>query len=111
MEIINLKENIYREGEYLIGAEQTKSHACYLIYGVLRAGEERDYSVGEGHAEIFCLIEGELKVNDGNNEYVLKKGQAFYLEGEKKVTASNKGRNLAIFVMAGGHISGDSHHH
>ena len=27
-------------GEYVLGARETGSHACYLIYGVLKPGEK-----------------------------------------------------------------------
>jgi hypothetical protein len=111
MKIINLKETLYRPGEYLVGAEQTQSHACYFIYGVLKPGEEREFSPGEGHEEIFCLIEGTLTASDPEGNYNLQKGNCFHLKGEEKVTIKNESAKPAIYVMAGGHSDEGHHHH
>lgn len=110
MMFINLKEHVYREGEFIIGADVTGSHACYLIYGVIRGNEEREISPGEGHEEILLVIEGNLSFLTENEKTVLTKGQAVYLKGaEKAVIRANEGMT-AIYVIAGGH-SDASHHH
>ncbi len=41
MKKINLREKAAKnKGEYVFGAEDTGSHACYMIYGILKAGEK-----------------------------------------------------------------------
>lgn len=111
MKLIELKETLYRPGEYLVGVAQTHSHACYLIYGTLNPGEERELSPGAGHEEIFCLIHGELVVSEGDDEQGVKQGQCFHLAGEVKVILKNNLGETAIYVLAGGHSSTDSHAH
>jgi len=87
VEIINLKDTIFRPGEYIVGAEQTHSHACYLLYGILNPGEDRTISPNE-----------------------VQKGQCFHLNGEGSVDVSNKGPGVVIYVLAGGHSGGSDHH-
>jgi hypothetical protein len=110
MKIINLKETLYRPGEYLVGAEQTHSHACYLIYGVLKPGKVRELSPGEGHEEIFCLIAGSIVADTEGEIYPLQKGHCFHLAGKDTIIIKNEGEKPAIYVIAGGH-SAQSHHH
>lgn len=111
MKLINLKETLYRPGEYLVGVTQTHSHACYLIYGTLNPGEERELSPGAGHEEIFCLIHGKLVVSEGEGHYSVEKGQCFHLVGDTKVTLKNTTNKTAIYVLAGGHSSTSTHTH
>lgn len=109
MKIINLKEVMFRPGEYIVGAEQTHSHACYLIYGVLKPGETRTLSPGQGHEEIFCCLEGEVQAKSGGEDTKVQKGQCFHMKGEDSCDISNQGNNIVVYVLAGGH-SGESHH-
>ncbi len=109
MKLINLKENLFREGEYLIGFEQTGTHACYFLYGFLKPEEEREISAGKGHVEIVCLLEGEIKLFTDNNEISLAKGNGFVIEDEEKVKVKNISDKIAVYVVSGGH-SDLSHH-
>ncbi|MCX7831620.1 MAG: hypothetical protein N2440_01820 [Actinobacteria bacterium] len=110
MKVINIKDNLYREGEYLVGFEQTGSHACYFIYGFIKKGNMREISPGEGHEEIIAVIEGSLEMTYKNESIVLNKGQSIYLKGEESITLRPYNCDLAIYVIAGGH-SEHSHHH
>lgn len=110
MKVINVKDNLYREGEYLVGFEQTGSHACYFIYGLIKKEDIREVSPGEGHEEIIALIEGSLEVKYNDHSIILNKGQSIYLKGREAVTLKPYNCDLAIYVIAGGHAE-DSHHH
>ncbi len=110
MKIINLKETIFRPGEYIVGAEQTHSHTCYLLYGVLKPEEKRTLSPGHGHEEIFCCLEGVIQVAGDGQENKVKKGQCFHMKGEDSFDISNPGENVVLYVLAGGH-SGETHTH
>lgn len=107
--IFNLKENVYREGEYIIGSSQTGSHACYFLYGILKKGETKDVSPGKGHEEIFVCIEGAIELTSENESFVLHKGQAIHLVGEERYIMKGEA-DTSIYVIAGGH-SDASHHH
>lgn len=109
MKLISLKGNLFRDGEYLVGFEQTGTHACYFLYGFLKPEEEREISPGRGHIEIVCLLEGEVKLITDGNEIVLKKGRGFVIEGEEKVKAKNISNKIAVYVVSGGHL--DLSHH
>lgn len=110
MKVIKIKDYVYREGEYIVGSEATGSHACYLMYGVIKGDEEREMKPGEGHEEIIAIIEGEVEVYAQNKVRSLKKGEALYLRGEEAVKIKPAGGKLTIYVVAGGH-SDSSHHH
>jgi glyoxylate utilization-related uncharacterized protein len=107
--IFNLKESIYREGEYIIGSAQTGSHACYFLYGILRKGETREISPGKGHEEILVCIEGAIKLESEEHSFVLSKGQAVHLADEESFYIESEAET-SIYVVAGGH-SDASHHH
>jgi len=109
--IFNLKEHIYREGEYLIGSEATGSHACYLIYGVLPSGSKREITPGKGHEEILAVIEGDAVISDGDDKYSLQKGQAIHLKDEEKIEISPGDGGLVIYIIAGGHSDASHHQH
>jgi len=110
VEIINLKDTIFRPGEYIVGADQTHSHACYLLYGILNPAEDRTISPGRGHEEIFCCLEGSIVVNMDGEQNEVQKGQCFHLNGEDSVDVSNEGQGIVIYVLAGGHSQGSDHH-
>ncbi len=109
MRIINLKDTINQPGEYIVGAAQTHSHTCYLIYGILKAGEARILSPGQGHEEIFCCLEGQVTAKSQDSEDRIARGQCFHLGGDETVEIGNGGDSVVIYVMAGGH-SDTSHH-
>ena len=98
-------------GEYVLGAEATGSHACYLIYGVLPAGEAgRELSPGQGHEEMVLCIRGALRLT-GCWTGTLRAGQAVHLRGTECCLASNPGTSEAVYVIAGGHSAGGGHRH
>ena len=109
LKLVDLKDNLFREGEYLVGFEQTGTHACYFLYGFLKPGEERDISPGNGHVEIVCLLEGEIELVTDNEKLNLTKGKGFVIEGEEKVKVKNIGDKVAVYVVSGGHVD-PSHH-
>ena len=96
-------------GEYVLGSEDLKTHACYLIYGVLNPDENgRLIKPGKGHEEIVCLIRGEVLLRGDNKTIRLKGGQAFHLRGEETFYMDNNGNEKAVYVISGGH-SGEHH--
>jgi hypothetical protein len=101
---------IGESGEYILGARDTGSHACYLIYGVLKPGEKgRELNPGKGHEEIVLAIAGDLQLS-GHYTGMLKQGQAIHLQGAQACYAENPGTTNAIYVVSGGH-SGSEHGH
>lgn len=110
MKRVNLKDTLYREGEYLIGFEATGSHACYMLYGVLDRGEEREISPGEGHEEIVCVIEGTAILEFDSSPSTLKKGDGVFLKGKEKIVLKCE-RGLVIYIIAGGHTDAGHHSH
>jgi len=51
-------------GEFVLGARETGSHACYMIYGTLKAGEKgRIIKPGAGHEEIVLAARGNIEVS------------------------------------------------
>jgi hypothetical protein len=89
--------------EYILGSSQTGSHACYLIYGVLKPGEsKRELKPGHGHEEIVLAVTGDLQCM-GSFSGILKQGQALHLRGEDSVFIKNEGFSRAVYVISGGH--------
>jgi len=69
------------DGEYVFGAADTGSHACYMIYGVLKPGEkERMIRPGKGHEEILAAVKGNLLVT-GQYSGRLEEGHALHIGG------------------------------
>lgn len=112
MKRAQIRDYVFRPGEYIVGAEATGSHACYLLYGSMREGEERNFSPGEGHEEILCVIEGAAAARSTDNqEFVLEKGHWVFLAGTESVVLTARSPFL-VYVIAGGHTpGGHSHHH
>jgi uncharacterized cupin superfamily protein len=109
MQIYDVAGKIAGSGEYVLGAEATGSHACYLIYGVLAPGERgRVLRPGPGHEEMVLCIEGEMRLEGIRG--VLRQGQAVHLLGDESFSTENPGTVRAVYVIAGGHASG-SHGH
>ena len=111
MKKINLKvKAVKNKGEYVFGAEDTGSHACYMIYGVLKPGEkERMIRPGKGHEEILSAVKGSLKVT-GQYSGALEEGSAFHIKGDQTCFIENMGDSEAVYIVAGGH-SGHGHDH
>jgi hypothetical protein len=98
------------EGEYIFGLADTGSHACYMIYGVLKSGEkQRLIKPGKGHEEMVLAVKGDLHVT-GVFEAFLREGFAFHIREEDSVFLENKGADEAIYVIAGGHTEHGHHH-
>lgn len=96
-------------GEYVFGAEDTGSHACYLIYGVLKPGEKgRVARPGKGHEEMLLAVHGTIELS-GHMTGRLAAGEAIHLSGEQTCHLVNRGSADAVYVLAGGHS--DSGHH
>jgi len=113
MKKINLKEKASEnKGEYVFGAEDSGSHACYMIYGVLKPGEkERMIRPGKGHEEILAAVKGSLTVT-GQYSVALEEGHAFHIEGEQTCFLENIGDSEAVYIVAGGHSGhGNGHRH
>ena len=91
------------KGEFLLGARETGSHACYMIYGVLKSKEKaRSVKPGPGHEEIILAMEGDLEVT-GFYSGSLKEGSAFHLEGNQECFLENRGLSDTVYIIAGGH--------
>ena len=98
------------DGEYVFGAADTGSHACYMIYGVLKPGEkERMIRPGRGHEEILVSVKGRLTVT-GHYNGLLDEGDAFHMAADEACFLENKGECEAVYVVAGGHSQGGHGH-
>jgi hypothetical protein len=116
LRIFDVQAQVTDSGEYVLGAEQTGSHGCYLIYGRMGPHEKgRKLKAGTGHEEIFLAIKGQFVVTwtaTGETEKApcrLNEGQAFHLIGEKSYRLENTTASEAVYVLAGGHSSGGHH--
>lgn len=113
VKVFEVKKNAVRSehGEHIVGFDDTGSHACYLIYGVLRPLEKgRMLKPGRGHEEIILAVAGDIEVS-GHVSMTLREGCAFHLAGEQECFLANEGSTDAVYVIAGGHASDDGHHH
>ncbi len=111
MKIFEVKKRALNSetGEFLLGFRETGSHACYMIYGVLKPAEKaRPVKPGPGHAEIVLAMKGDLEVT-GNYAGSLKEGSAFYIKGEEECLLENRGESDAVYIIAGGHSKADGH--
>jgi len=109
MKIYDVAGNAGASGEHVLGYDETGSHACYLVYGVLKAGEKgRVLKPGHGHEEIILVVKGEVTLT-GQCMGTVKQGQAIHLKGDESCVAENRSDSEAVYVIAGGH-SGDDHH-
>ena len=111
MKIFEVKNKaIHSEkGEFLLGFRETGSHACYLIYGVLKPKEKaRWVKPGPGHEEIVLAMKGELEVT-GYYSGSLKEGFALHLIGEQECFLENPGESDTAYIIAGGHSEAARH--
>ena len=98
------------DGETVFGAEDTGSHACYMIYGIVKPKEKkRLIRPGKGHEEMVLAIKGSFEVS-GAFSGRLEEGHAFHLAGDTSVFFENTGSEEAVYIIAGGH-SDHAHHH
>ncbi len=110
MKIFEVSRMINESGEFILGSRETGSHACYMIYGVLKPKERgRRLEPGHGHEEIVLAVSGDLELT-GQFAGTLKQGQAIHLTGEESVIVENRSNELVRYVIAGGH-AGNEHHH
>jgi hypothetical protein len=111
MKIFEVKNKaIHSErGECLLGFRETGSHACYMIYGVLKSREKaRLVKPGPGHEEIILAMKGDFKVT-GYYSGSLKEGSAFHIQGEQECFLENRGESDALYIIAGGHSETGRH--
>ena len=112
MKTIDLKARALSDetGESIFGLAHTGSHACYMIYGILKPKEKnRLIQPGLGHEEMIIAVKGDLEVT-GQVTVTLNEGCAFHLKGDASVYLENKGDGPAEYVISGGH-SEDGHQH
>jgi uncharacterized cupin superfamily protein len=112
MKQINLKTRALaaEEGEAVLGLADTGSHACYMIYGIVKPGEKgRLINPGKGHEEIVLAVKGDFNLS-GGAQGRLQEGYAFHFAGDMPVFLENRGDQDAFYVISGGH-SEEGHHH
>ena len=111
MKTFELKQEalVSKKGECLLGARDRGSHACYMIYGVMKPKEKsRLVKPGVGHEEIILAIKGDLKVT-GYYSGTLMEGAAFHIAGNLECYLENPGDSETVYIIAGGHGSGTGH--
>ena len=109
MTIFDVKAKVGHSGEYILGAEQTGSHACYLIYGVMKPNEKgRKLKPGKGHEELFLAVRSHFTLT-GHISAAIKEGQAIHLRGDETCWLENATDAEGIYVISGGHA--DAGHH
>ena len=97
-------------GECILGLEDTGSHACYMIYGIMKPGEKgRLVKPGAGHEEIVLAVKADLELS-GAFSGRLEEGDACHVIGDAAVFLENTGSSEAVYVITGGH-SAEGHHH
>jgi hypothetical protein len=108
-------------GEHVLGLRDTGTHACYMICGHMKPGEEdRLINPGSGHEEILMITLGELKLSGPGlapvRELTLPEGSALHLSGDMECFLRNDTDAPASYICAGGHTPGgasghaESHH-
>ena len=109
MKIYEVQKELTGSGEYILGAEQTGSHACYLIYGVMKPKEKgRKLKPGKGHEELFLAVRSNFTLT-GHVSAAIKEGQAIHLRGDQTCWLENAADAEGIYVISGGHS--DAGHH
>ena len=111
MKIIDLKQKVLKaeKREYVLGADDTGSHACYMIYGILEPNEKgRQLKPGAGHEEIILAMKGNIKIS-GYRSGILKEGLAFHIAGDNTCYLENNGDSEAVYIIAGGHAEKGHH--
>jgi hypothetical protein len=103
MKLFEVQNKVRGSGEYILGAKQTGSHACYLIYGCMKPKEKgRELRAGDGHEELFLAIQGDFIIT-GHESGTIKEGQAFHLTGEETYWLENPADATAVYILSGGH--------
>ncbi len=90
-------------GEYVLGAKDLHSHACYMIYGILSPGEtDRLVKPGKGHEEILCAVTGTITLHTATGEVPLHAGSALHVKEDDSFFLSNPSDQPLVYIMAGG---------
>jgi hypothetical protein len=109
MRIFDVRRQVSDSGEYILGSEQTGSHACYMIYGTMKSGERgRRLKPGRGHEELVLAASGDFMVT-GHFTGTIKEGQALHLIGDETCWLQNDTNLQAAYMISGGH-SDEGHH-
>jgi hypothetical protein len=92
-------------GEYVLGAKDLHSDTCYLVYGILRAGEaKRLVRAGVGHEEILCAVDGSLALESVRGTDLLPLGHAVHVGESDSFFISNTSDRPVVYVLAGARI-------
>lgn len=107
MKVFEVRRRAEEEGgEFVLGVKDTGTHACYMIYGVLKPGEiGRIIKPGAGHEELVLAMKGDLGVS-GKMSGTLKEGTSFHIAGDDECFLENLSSKDAVYVVAGGHSEG-----
>lgn len=90
-------------GEYVLGAKDLHTRACYLIYGLLSPGEgDRLVKPGAGHEEILCAVSGPLLMHTRMGDILLELGHAVHIREDDSFLISNPGDGPVVYVISGG---------
>jgi hypothetical protein len=90
-------------GEYVLGAKDLHSEACYLIYGTLSPGESgRVVSPGPGYEEILCAVNGPLVMQSFRGEERLEQGHALHVQEDESFSIANPSDFSVVYILAGG---------
>lgn len=111
MKIFDVKNKAINSelGEHILGSKETGSHACYLIYGILKPGEkDRLITPGKGHEEILLAMTGDIEIT-GYYTGRLIEGTAIHIVGNNECILENKGGSSAVYIICGGHSEGGHH--
>lgn len=109
MKIFEVGTRVGDAGECVLGAEDTGSHACYLIYGKMTPREKgRTLKPGAGHEEMILAVKGDFLVS-GHVQGRLNEGQAIHLQGEEICWLENVTDKEGVYIISGGH-SKHGHH-
>jgi len=115
MKIFDVAKRAHEEGgEFVLGSKDTGTHACYLIYGMMKPGEEgRLINPGAGHEELLMVLSGELRLGGPGiapaAELALAGGSAVLLQGDMECFLRNESAVEAAYVCSGGHTPGGHH--
>jgi radical SAM protein with 4Fe4S-binding SPASM domain len=109
MRRFDVRERADDSGEYILGAEDTGSHACYLIYGTMKPREKnRVLKPGRGHEELILAVKGDFLVT-GHMHGTLKEGTAMHLKDDETCWLENTTDESGIYIISGGHAGGGHH--
>ncbi len=95
-------------GEYVLAAKDLDSRACYLVYGVLKPGEQgRLIKPGDGYEEILCAVTGALLMKLSGGDVALEQGHAVHIKPTDSFYVSNPNDDPVVYVIAGGRSESD----